>query len=65
MVNLNKINTVETLFTLQVKAAEGLLSFQIQSTIDQSRDFVATRVQQLTLLIYVHIKQIHLDLKDL
>ena len=26
--------------TPQVKAVEGLLSFQIQSTIDQSMDFV-------------------------
>ena len=27
--------------TLQVKAVEGLLSFQIQSTIDRSTDFVS------------------------
>ena len=53
MVNLNKQSTVETLFTLQVKAVEGLLIFQIQSAIDRSMnfDFVATRV----------IKQIHSD----
>ena len=42
MVNLNKTGTVETLhvFTLRVKAMEGLLSFQILSAIDQSTDFV-------------------------
>ena len=47
MINLNKTSTFETLFTLQVKAMEGLLSVQMQSAIDRTLfDFVAMRVQQ-------------------
>ena len=63
MVDLNKTSTVETLFTQQVKAVEGLLSFQIQSpSIDQRTlfGFVAVRVQQHFWSTRV-IKQIHLD----
>ena len=42
----NKALAVETLFTLQVKAVEVLLIFQIQSAIDRSTDFVAMQGQQ-------------------
>ena len=47
MVNVNKTSTVETLFTLQVKAVEDLLSYQIQSATDRS-----TSGPCLTLLLW-------------